>query len=767
MIEVINRELLIPREEYNIGTCYDDNTETRHFHLKRVTSGGVDLAALTFNLDIQYADGNTDAASLVKEVTDKDINLVLTINNSMLQVPGTVLIQIRALDEDGVCKWTSYKSAFFVEDHINTPGHYEGDLTQLEQYEAEWGKVRDNVNQLNSRMDQIASMKEGYPGDPGLAAEVLDARVGYEGTHYNSLGTAIRTQVETLQDNIDDEATARASAVSAEATARAEAVTAEAAARQSADTTLQGNIDAEASARTSADNLLDTRIDQIVSPSGEAPSAAEVTDARIGEDGTTYTSLGTAIRTQVGDLKSQVADLESQILITGLGKIPLIEMTQGYYLDGDGELQPLNSFCVTPFVELPEGYKYISIFIASTQGGKYTSWYDSAKTWVDSFKLSAGENVIEVPEGVKYIRVSVKKTEVTQFYISGYGRLNIDLIKDTRAITDYIFSKSGEDYTLFENDSLIQGGYVKNSTGSWTSSSTYYSTPSTGTPIPENANSVRIIRYTQSTDVNAISFYSSQAPSNHTYISGYYPGSNIKPEDNIEIPIPATAQSMIISGRKTGELFFCFYQENTIIESKWKNKKAIFLGDSITLGHLRDNEYVDTPFNSYACKKLGIEVLENYGISGGKLVSVKSLLNTIDASADVVIVAYGTNDWSHETPLGQFGDTAWDTFHGALRQTMTSLMTRYSGKYIFFSTPIHRGTNSYAVNDIDLTLKAYRDAIIEEALFLGIPVVDMYGDSLLNPQFNPQLFIDNTHPYQEGHNKMGEVLTARMLEIIT
>lgn len=47
-----------------------------------------------------------------------------------------------------------------------------------------------------------------------------------------------------------------------------------------------------------------TRIDNIISPSGQAPSAAEVTDARIGANGVTYGTLGTAIRTQVGSLNS-------------------------------------------------------------------------------------------------------------------------------------------------------------------------------------------------------------------------------------------------------------------------------------------------------------------------------------------------------------------------------------------------------------------------------------------------------------------------------
>ena len=97
----------------------------------------------------------------------------------------------------------------------------------------------------------------------------------------------------TLQNNIDAEATARANAITAEATAR-----------QTADNTLQGNIDSEASTRASADSNLQSQIDQIIAPSGEAPSAAEVLNARIGADGVTYDTLGNAIRGQVTDLKS-------------------------------------------------------------------------------------------------------------------------------------------------------------------------------------------------------------------------------------------------------------------------------------------------------------------------------------------------------------------------------------------------------------------------------------------------------------------------------
>lgn len=131
MIEVQGREMIIPRDDFNIGTNYDANSEVRHFRIKRVP-GGIDISQLTFNLDMEYANGKADSVSLVKDVTDDFINLTLTIFNSMLQVPGSIQIQLRAVNGDGAVKWTSYKGAFYVEDSIDTPANYKEQLTEIE-----------------------------------------------------------------------------------------------------------------------------------------------------------------------------------------------------------------------------------------------------------------------------------------------------------------------------------------------------------------------------------------------------------------------------------------------------------------------------------------------------------------------------------------------------------------------------------------------------------------------------------------------------------
>lgn len=65
--------------------------------------------------------------------------------------------------------------------------------------------------------------------------------------------------------------------------------------------------DTNAAIDETADDL-NGRIDNIIA-GGTAPSAAEVTDARRGADGTNYRSLGTAIRSQVSGLQGEIDDI--------------------------------------------------------------------------------------------------------------------------------------------------------------------------------------------------------------------------------------------------------------------------------------------------------------------------------------------------------------------------------------------------------------------------------------------------------------------------
>ena len=146
-----------------------------------------------------------------------------------------------------------------------------------------------------------------------------------------TIGNNLNTEIKNLKNADTTEITNRKNAdtalqgqITTEITKRETAdstlqnnIGAEATARQTANNILQGNIISEAATRASADSNLQSQINQIVAPSGEAPSAAEVQNARIGADGVTYDTLGTAIRTQVNNLNNDINNKAYKVNTSG------------------------------------------------------------------------------------------------------------------------------------------------------------------------------------------------------------------------------------------------------------------------------------------------------------------------------------------------------------------------------------------------------------------------------------------------------------------
>lgn len=274
MIEVINRELLIPREEYNIGTNYDDTSEIRQFHIKRITSGGIDLGNLAFSLDIKYFDGTTDVGLLDKEVTPRDIVLKLTILNSMLQIPGTVLVQIRATSADGTVKWTSYEGAFFVEDAINVPASYQGGISELERLETEWNAAKEAEEARVLAETARVQAENGRVTAENGRVEAENARVLADQTREQGYQAALQTAEETLSADYEEALSAASQALTDEVSdikdEAAQYAANSAASAQASATSAASSADSAESSRLSAQNaaasehILDFYVDYVI-----------------------------------------------------------------------------------------------------------------------------------------------------------------------------------------------------------------------------------------------------------------------------------------------------------------------------------------------------------------------------------------------------------------------------------------------------------------------------------------------------------------------
>lgn len=99
------------------------------------------------------------------------------------------------------------------------------------------------------------------------------------------------------------------------------------------------------------------RIDNIVAlPNGSTTGDAELLDIRLGADGVTYDSAGTAVRTQVSNLKSY-ADMASGSEVFAIS--PTAEqIIDGYLIAVDGKQLATASWLCTDFIEIP----FVSLF---------------------------------------------------------------------------------------------------------------------------------------------------------------------------------------------------------------------------------------------------------------------------------------------------------------------------------------------------------------------------------------------------------------------
>lgn len=152
MIIVKNRQLLFSNREQYIGTSYDSQSTTREFVLDRINEDGTDLASLNFHIDMYYYDtGETDSDVLTKVVRTDKLILSWVVSSVTASHTGTVRANLRAYDESGLVKWSSYQNMFYVEDTDSPIDPPAGALSELERYE----RMIDGV--VSSEAERVAA----------------------------------------------------------------------------------------------------------------------------------------------------------------------------------------------------------------------------------------------------------------------------------------------------------------------------------------------------------------------------------------------------------------------------------------------------------------------------------------------------------------------------------------------------------------------------------------------------------------------------------
>ena len=171
-------------------------------------------------------------------------------------------------------------------------------------------------------------------------------------------------------------------------------------------------------------DVANDRIDQLVAPTGEAPSEAEILDARVGANGVTYDALGNAIRGQVSDLTNDLAKISTEILDTTGDVVPInVELGSLNTNTGAESARYDGSYLRTGFIPVISGLRYsLKLKNASTSStvAIHALYYDALKGFISpSSYLGTAQTEdaliknVTIPSGASYVRFRFGGTGLT------------------------------------------------------------------------------------------------------------------------------------------------------------------------------------------------------------------------------------------------------------------------------------------------------------------------------------------------------------------
>lgn len=181
---------------------------------------------------------------------------------------------------------------------------------------------------------------------------------------------------------------------------------------------------------------------------------------------------------------------------------------------------------------------------------------------------------------------------------------------------------------------------------------------------------------------------------------------------------------------------------------RFKNKNILIIGDSISDEALYPNCWVKD-FRPMVEAAGG--TVTNISLQGRTIVTIDDETNNLNTRVqsvtgdyDYIIVFLGVNDWSRQTPLGQFmTDNTAATIAGSLRVFNTWKRTNYPNAEVIIMPPLKSKKTDFTGHKL---LQMYKMAICSAGMYFGWTVIDTHSYApLINPNVSTDFSIDGIH----------------------
>jgi len=224
-----------------------------------------------------------------------------------------------------------------------------------------------------------------------------------------------------------------------------------------------------------------------------------------------------------------------------------------------------------------------------------------------------------------------------------------------------------------------------------------------------------------------------------------------------ETTAPAGSAFLVIAYNPTVKNGAVKTQTGYTIETAWRGKKWVCVGDSLTAENIRTTKH----YFDYVADVTGITVV-NMGYSGSGYARLSNenhafyqRISDCPTDADVVTIFGSFNDIGAGLPLGTVNDTGTDTLAGCINTTITNLQTVIPLVNLGIVAPTPWATAVPATSGEDFNYVEMIKAICAKR---SIPYLDLWRESNLRPwdaDFRALAYSkddgNGTHPDEEGH----------------
>ena len=247
-----------------------------------------------------------------------------------------------------------------------------------------------------------------------------------------------------------------------------------------------------------------------------------------------------------------------------------------------------------------------------------------------------------------------------------------------------------------------------------------------------------------------------------TVISLVKAGSGIQTLTNEIIDVPTNATHILVNQYAKYPIKIETLQESKTL--KWKDKKWIVIGDSLT--DLNGRAYIH--YYDFISWITGIDII-NMGVSdtgyakGTNNNAFYQRLDGIDTSADVITIFGSFNDLASGKSIGNITDTGTGTICGCINTTIDTIYDKIPLANLGIVAPCP--WSQYTPMDSDTSACVqYVNALENIAKYRGIPYLDLFRTSGIRPwesSIRDVLYTQDegggTHPNAKGH----KILSAK------